>query len=64
MKNKKTLKKYQITWTANAFETIEAYDLQEAIDLARDEEPPQMLDFVVSLSDPEVSIHPDETESK
>lgn len=63
MENKKTLKKYQIVWTANAFETIEAYDLQEAIDLARNEEPPQMLDFVVALSDPEVSIHPDETEN-
>lgn len=64
MKTKKTLKKYQIVWTAHAFETIEAYDLQEAMDLARDEEPPQMLDFVVALSDPEVGIHPDETESE
>lgn len=64
MKNQKTLKKYQIVWTAHAFETIEAYDLQEAIDLARNEEPPQMLDFVVSVSDPEVGIHPDEMESE
>lgn len=60
METKKTLKKYQITWTANAFETIEAYDLQEAMDLARDEEPPQLLDFVVALSEPEVEIHPDQ----
>ena len=60
MNTEKQLKKYQITWTAHAFETIEAYDLQEAMELARDEEPPQLLDFCVSLSDPEVEIHPDE----
>lgn len=64
MKTEKTLKKYQITWTAYACDYIEAYDLQEAIDLARNEEPPQMLDFVVSQADPEVGIHPDETEDE
>lgn len=64
MKTQKTLKKYQIVWTAHAFETIEAYDLQEAMDLARNEEPPQMLDFVVSISDPEVCKHPDETDDE
>lgn len=57
-------KKYQITWAAHAFETIEANDLQEAIELARDMEPPQLLDFVVALSDPEVEIHPDALEDE
>ena len=64
MKTEKTLKKYQITWTAHAFETIEAYDLQEAIELARDEEPPQILDFVVVADHIEVELHPDETEDE
>lgn len=64
MTNQKTLKKYQIVWTANAFETIEAYDIQEAIDLARNEKPPQIYDFIIALSDPEISIHPDEIEQQ
>ncbi len=64
METKKTLKKYQITWTAHACETVEAYDLQEAMDLASGEEPPQIMDFCIALSDPEVSRHPDCTEDE
>lgn len=54
------MKKYQIIWTAHAFETIEATSIEEAMALARDEEPPQLLDFCIALSDPEVQTHPDE----
>lgn len=59
MKTKKELKTYQITWTANAFETIEAYSQEEALELAQDGPRPSLMDFVVAESEPEVEIHPD-----
>lgn len=60
MNTEKQLKKYQITYTAYAFETIEAYDLQEALDLAKKEEAPQLYDFSIGLTDTKVELHPDE----
>ena len=59
MNNQTKLKKYLITWTAHACEAIEAHSLQEAINLANNQEPPQIMDFCISLSDPDVERHPD-----
>lgn len=61
MSQKKKIR-YLITWTAHATDVIEADNLREAIEIAKDSEPPQILDFSVALSEPDVETHPDEYE--